>query len=76
MQNVFFTYDTEKMILDDVHFELEKGDRIWIEGSNGSGKSTLCKILCMLYEPTKGEVLINDIGASMYDERRLKEKII
>jgi len=76
VQNVFFTYDTEKMILDDVHFELEKGDRIWIEGSNGSGKSTLCKILCMLYEPTKGEVLINDIGASMYDERRLKEKII
>ena len=76
VQNVFFTYDTEKMILDNVNFELEKGDRIWIEGSNGSGKSTLCKILCMLYEPTKGEVLINDIGASMYDERRLKEKII
>jgi len=47
-----------------------------INGKNGSGKSTLCKILGMLYKPSGGEVLINDIDHSLYERDVLRKKIV
>lgn len=42
--------------LDGVSFSLEAGDRLGLVGGNGAGKTTLLKVLCGIYEPTKGAV--------------------
>lgn len=46
-------------ILEDITFNVYKGDRIGILGFNGAGKSTLLKILAGIYEPTYGKITIN-----------------
>ena len=46
-------------VLDDVSFEVKKGDFFGIVGRNGSGKSTLLKLIAGTYTPTKGRIIIN-----------------
>src|SRR5689334_24396895 len=43
-------------VLDDVRFELRRGEALGIMGRNGSGKSTLLKIVCGIYPPDRGRV--------------------
>ncbi len=52
------SYDLQKA-LNDVTFEVKKGDFFGIVGRNGSGKSTLLKLLAGIYSPTKGNVAVN-----------------
>ena len=52
--------DKQKIrVLDDITFNVYKGDRVGILGFNGAGKSTLLKILSGIYEPTYGNITIN-----------------
>ena len=52
--------DKEKIrVLDDISFDVYKGDKLGILGFNGAGKSTLLKILAGIYEPTYGNITIN-----------------
>lgn len=53
--------------LDDVSFEVEKGDVVGIIGKNGAGKSTLLKILSKITKPTKGRIEINGRVASLLE---------
>ena len=46
-------------ILNDISFDVQKGDKLGILGFNGAGKSTLLKILAGIYEPTHGKITIN-----------------
>lgn len=76
VKNVSFSYNNEKNILNDVDLEIDKLDKILIQGKNGSGKSTLCKILGLLYEPSGGEILLNDIHSNLYHRKELRKKIV
>ena len=53
--------------LNDVSFEIEKGDRVGIIGRNGAGKSTLLKILSRITPPTKGRIEITGVVASLLE---------
>lgn len=76
LRDVYFSYDNETNILKETNFDISQGQKIMIRGKNGSGKSTLCKILGLLYDPTGGEILLNDIDISLFDKKRLKKKIV
>lgn len=61
-EHVSFTYPgTERLVLDDVNLELKSGSVVAIVGENGAGKSTLVKLLCRMYQPDKGRILIDDL---------------
>lgn len=59
-QNVSFNYQSaEKSTINNMSFKVNKGENIAIVGENGAGKTTAVKLLCGLYYPTSGEILIN-----------------
>lgn len=59
-QNVSFKYQSaEKSTINNMTFKVNKGENIAIVGENGAGKTTAVKLLCGLYYPTSGEILIN-----------------
>ncbi|WP_439819410.1 ABC transporter ATP-binding protein [Weissella paramesenteroides] len=67
-KHVYFRFSNdEDYILTDVNFVIENGERIAIVGPNGSGKSTLIKLLLRLYQPSQGQILINDISIEHYE---------
>ena len=53
------SYHSDYYALNDISFEVEKGDTVGIIGTNGSGKSTLLKILTGVTAPTAGSVQVN-----------------
>ena len=60
IRNVSFKYpDSDIYVLKNVNLKFHKGDKLAIVGENGSGKTTLIKLLCGLYKPTSGEILLN-----------------
>lgn len=72
-KNVTFGYpDTNKTILKDVSFRINKGETIAVVGINGAGKSTLVKLLLRFYDPDEGEVLYNGINVKEYNVNSLR----
>ena len=70
-RNVSFKYpNTDRMILKNISMKIKKGESLSLVGVNGAGKTTLVKLICRLYEPTEGEILINGIPAETipYDQ--------
>lgn len=67
-RHVWFKYpNTEKYILKNINFIIEKGKSYSLVGLNGSGKTTIIKLILNLYTPVQGEILINDINLSCID---------
>lgn len=61
-QNVSFKYaNSEKNSLKNVSLKFNAGDNIGLVGNNGAGKTTLVKLLCRIYDPTEGRILINGV---------------
>lgn len=59
-ENVSFRYPgTEEWALQDLNIRLKKGHHYALVGMNGSGKTTFVKLLCRLYDPTKGRIFLN-----------------
>lgn len=65
-QNISFRYpDSDAYALKDVNLRLCAGEKTVIVGENGSGKTTLVKLLCRLYRPASGSILLN--GRDIWD---------
>lgn len=61
IEELSFSYDGKKNVLNGVNLCFQKGEKIAVVGPNGSGKSTLLKVLAGLYEPETGDIKINGI---------------
>ncbi|MHA6529496.1 ABC transporter ATP-binding protein [Paenibacillus sp. BAC0078] len=70
-RNVFFKYSgNEHYSLKNVSLTIKNGEKLAVVGQNGAGKTTFIKLLCRLYEPDQGEILLNGrpIQTYQYDE--------
>lgn len=67
-ENVSFHYPgSEKNVLENFSIRFNIGERLAVVGRNGSGKTTFIKLLCRLYDPTEGRILLNGIDIKKYD---------
>ncbi|MBQ9703532.1 MAG: ABC transporter ATP-binding protein [Clostridia bacterium] len=73
-RNVSFAY-RDNLVLKDVSFKINKGERIAIVGYNGAGKTTLTKLIMRLYDVSEGEILYNGYNIKEYDLELLRKKI-
>lgn len=66
-RDVSFKYpNTDVWALRHVNMKFRIGSRLAVVGENGSGKTTFIKLLCRLYDPTEGEILLNGIDIRKY----------
>ena len=73
--HVYFYYDKERLILDDVNFNLDSKHSVAIVGPSGSGKSTLINLIPRLYDVTGGEVKFDGIDVRKLDLAWLRSNI-
>ena len=66
LKDVSYSYNEKNIILEKINLKIKKGNLIGIYGDSGSGKSTLLNLICGLLEPTKGQILCNDINIYEY----------
>ncbi|WP_116101058.1 ABC transporter ATP-binding protein [Amycolatopsis thermalba] len=75
-ENVSFSYPgAAEKALDGVSFEIRPGETVAVVGRNGAGKSTLIKLLCRLYDPTEGRILLDGVDLREFDPDELRARI-
>jgi ATP-binding cassette subfamily B protein len=60
-ENVSFAYRDDDPILSDLSFRIAPGEHVALVGPTGSGKTTVIRLLCRLYEPQRGRILLDGI---------------
>jgi len=67
-KDVSFSYPgADVEVLRNINLTLTPGEHLSVVGLNGAGKTTLVKLLCRLYDPTKGVILMDDVDIREYD---------
>ncbi|MCC7256854.1 MAG: ABC transporter ATP-binding protein [Gammaproteobacteria bacterium] len=75
-EHVSFTYPGAKTpALQDVTLQIRPGESLALVGENGAGKSTLIKLLCGLYQPDSGRVLVHGQDVREWDPQALRRQI-
>jgi len=73
---VSYTYPgSARRALDDVSLAIPVGQQVALVGENGSGKSTIVKLLCRLYHPTEGRILVDGVDLREWDAGALRRRI-
>jgi ATP-binding cassette subfamily B protein len=60
-EKVSFAYKGEDYVLKDLSFTIRAGEKVALVGPTGSGKSSILRLLCRLYEPQKGRILLDGV---------------
>jgi ATP-binding cassette, subfamily B, bacterial len=67
-RNVSFRYPgASRLVLKGLNFQLRPGERVALIGENGEGKTTIVKLLCRLYDPVEGQILLDGVDLREYD---------
>ena len=60
-ENLWFGYKTDEYVLKNLDFTIKPGEKVALVGPTGAGKSSIIRLLCRLYEPSKGRILVDGI---------------
>ncbi len=70
LKNVSFRYPkAERDTLKNINLTIQPGEKLAIVGLNGAGKTTLVKLICGFFDPTEGEILLNEENIKKYNRR-------
>ncbi|HHB1595382.1 TPA: ABC transporter ATP-binding protein [Vibrio campbellii] len=78
VRNLTYSYDGEKNALEDVNFDVKRGEFVSVLGKNGSGKSTITKLVMGVIEPDQGSMILNgqDLNELTIFERSQKVGVV
>ncbi|MFM2081198.1 MAG: hypothetical protein RLZZ219_1880, partial [Cyanobacteriota bacterium] len=74
-ENVSFAYRDDEPILADLSFRIAPGEHVALVGPTGSGKSTVIRLLCRLYEPQQGRILLDGIDIRELPIATLRQRL-
>ena len=60
-ERVWFAYKNDDYVIKDLDFTIRPGEKIALVGPTGAGKSSIIRLLCRLYEPTRGRILVDGV---------------
>jgi ATP-binding cassette subfamily B protein len=74
-EDVDFGYEDDGLVLEAMSWQLKPGDVLGILGRTGSGKTTVTRLLCRLYDPTRGTVRVGDVPLGRVALRELRQRV-
>ncbi len=75
LKNVSFGYKETELVLKDVSFSVQRGEKVAIIGENGSGKSTILNLLTGFYQPQKGVIKVNELPLETMNLEKIRNNI-
>jgi ATP-binding cassette, subfamily B, multidrug efflux pump len=73
--NVWFAYKEDEYVLKNLNFTIKSGEKVALVGPTGAGKSSIIRLLCRLYEPTQGRILVNHVDIRDLPQAELRRHI-
>ena len=74
-KNVSFSYEKDKLVLDNVNFKINANETVAFVGKSGVGKSTIFNLLCKMYDIDSGEILLDGININELDKDSIRGNI-
>ncbi len=74
-ENVSFGYKPDEYVLKNLNFVIHSGEKVALVGPTGAGKSSIIRLLCRLYEPTEGRILVDGIDIKDITQAELRSHI-
>lgn len=75
-EHVSFQYPgCDRKILEDISLHIRPGEHIALVGENGAGKTSLVKLLCRLYDPTNGKIMLDGIGLNEFSTSDIRREV-
>ena len=71
-EHVWFAYKDDDYVIKDLDFTIHPGEKIALVGPTGAGKSSIIRLLCRLYEPSKGRILVDGIDIRELPQAELR----
>ncbi|RMF21933.1 MAG: ABC transporter ATP-binding protein, partial [Cyanobacteria bacterium J083] len=73
--NVWFGYKKSEYVLKNLNFTIKPGEKVALVGPTGAGKSSIIRLLCRLYEPSQGRILVDGVDIKEIPQAELRKYI-
>jgi ATP-binding cassette subfamily B multidrug efflux pump len=74
-EHVWFAYKDDDYVLKDLNFTIRPGEKVALVGPTGAGKSSIIRLLCRLYEATKGRILVDGVDIRDLPQAELRRQM-
>lgn len=73
--HVWFSYKADEYVLKDLHFTIHPGEKVALVGPTGAGKSSIIRLLCRLYDISRGQILLDGIDIRDLPQAELRHRM-
>lgn len=74
-ENVWFAYKDDDYVIKDLDFTIAPGEKVALVGPTGAGKSSIIRLLCRLYEPSKGRIFLDGVDIRDLPQAELRRRM-